>query len=185
MSKPSMPASDSTGGFYRAQGYCSEESVGFLMRRIMLSLVTDIDRRLEKVELTHAQWTPLFVIAQGKAATLAELSRELQIDAGALTRTLDRLEAKGLCRRVRSTQDRRVAYLELTDEGKAAAAQVPVVLSEVLNAYLQDFSRDEWQLLLGMLRRMLVNAEAFRQPHDEDEAPRVSDATPSNQPTGV
>ncbi len=155
-----------TGGFYRAQGYCSENSVGFLMRRIMLSLVTDIDRRLEKIELTHAQWTPLFMISQGKAATLAELSRELQIDAGALTRTLDRLEAKGLCRRVRSTQDRRVAHLELTDDGKAAAAQVPVVMSEVLNAYLQDFSHEEWQLLLGMLRRMLINAESFRQPHD-------------------
>ncbi len=162
--RPHQPAE--TGGFYRAQGYRSEDSVGFLMRRIMLSLVTDVDRRLERLGLTHAQWTPLFVIASGKASTLAELSRELQIDAGALTRTLDRLEAKGLCHRVRSTQDRRVAHLELTDEGKAAAAQVPVVLSEVLNAYLQGFSHAEWQSLLDMLRRMLANAESFRHPQE-------------------
>ena len=61
---------------------------------------------------------PLFLILQGRATTLAELSRELQIDAGALTRTLDRLEAKGLCRRERSTEDRRVVNLALTDESR-------------------------------------------------------------------
>lgn len=176
------PQTDHPQGFYSAQGYRSEDSVGFLMRRIMLSLVTDVDRRLERIELTHAQWTPLFVIASGKASTLAELSRELQIDAGALTRTLDRLEAKGLCHRVRSTQDRRVAHLALTDEGKAAAAQVPVVLSEVLNAYLQGFSHPEWQSLLDMLRRMLANAESFRHPQEpampDGEGPDGADRPP-------
>lgn len=152
----------STPTFYKPEGYCSDESVGFLMRRIMLSLVTDIDRRLETLGLTHAQWTPLFMIAQGKAGTLAELSRELQIDPGALTRTLDRLEAKGLCRRVRSTSDRRVARLELTDDGRSVADEVPKVMSEVLNAYLTGFSHDEWQTLLSLLRRMLCNADAIK-----------------------
>lgn len=169
--KTTPPPDDA--GLYCASSYRSENSVGFLMRRIVLMLVTDIDRRLGAHGLTHAQWTPLFMIAQGKAATLAELSRELQLDAGSLTRTLDRLEAKGLCRRVRSTQDRRVAHLELTEEGEAAAAQVPLVMSEVLNAYLEGFSQDEWQLLLSMLRRMLHNAESFRHLHDDHDAAGV------------
>lgn len=156
---------DSPPCFYKAEGYTSSNSVGYLMRRIMLSLVTDIDRRLERLDLTHAQWTPLFLVSQGKASTLAELSRELQIDPGALTRTLDRLEAKGLCRRVRSTEDRRVAHLELTEEGRETAAEVPKVMSEVLNGYLADFSHEEWQTLLSLLRRMVCNAEAFRDAH--------------------
>lgn len=156
---------------YRAADYCTDNSVGFLMRRLTLSLVTDIDRRLDALGLTHAQWTPLFMISQGKATTLAELSRELQIDAGALTRTLDRLEAKGLCQRVRSIQDRRVAHLALTEEGMAVASQVPVVMSEVLNAYLRGFSHEEWQSLLNMLHRMMLNAETFRQAQDGAAAP--------------
>jgi DNA-binding MarR family transcriptional regulator len=148
--------------FYEVERYCSEDSVGYLMRRVMLSLINEVDRRLESEGLTHVQWTPLYLLYKGKASTLAELARELQIDPGALTRTLDRLEAKGLCRRVRSTEDRRVSKLELTETGLAAAAQVPAVLSDVQNAYLKGFTHEEWQQLLDMLRRLGVNADAMK-----------------------
>jgi DNA-binding MarR family transcriptional regulator len=148
--------------FYEVERYCSEDSVGYLMRRVMLSLINEVDRRLESEGLTHVQWTPLYMLYKGKASTLAELARELQIDPGALTRTLDRLEAKGLCRRVRSTEDRRVSKLELTETGLAAAAQVPAVLSSVQNAYLKGFTHDEWQQLLDMLRRLSANADTMK-----------------------
>lgn len=148
--------------FYAAHTYNSDDSMGFLMKRLMLSLTGEVDRRLSEQGLTHAQWVPLFMLFKGRASTLAELARELQLDPGALTRTLDRLEAKGLCRRVRSTADRRVSLLALTDAGRQAAEQVPVVLSQVQNAYLSGFSEDEWLQLLGMLRRLLANADRFK-----------------------
>ena len=44
----------------------------------------------------------------------------------------------------------------------ASALLVPPVLADVLNGHLSDFSHDEWQLLLSMLRRMLANGEALR-----------------------
>lgn len=148
--------------FYQADSYSSDNSIGYLMRRIMLMIVNQADKRLESLDLTQAQWGPLFLIHQGRASTLAELSRELQIDAGALTRTLDRLETKGLCTRERSTADRRVVNLALTPEGKAASACVPTVLADVHNHLLAGFSHEEWQSLMGLLRRVLSNAEAMR-----------------------
>ncbi|RZK99230.1 MAG: MarR family transcriptional regulator [Rubrivivax sp.] len=149
--------------FYKPESFSSNDSVGFLMKRLMQAMVTDVDRQLETHGLTHAQWTPLFLLRQGRVDTLAELSRELQLDAGAMTRTLDRLEAKGLVKRERSTQDRRVVHLALTDEGLAASAHVPQVLCETLNAFLAGFSHDEWQSLLDFLRRMTQNAERVRE----------------------
>jgi DNA-binding HxlR family transcriptional regulator len=44
--------------------------------------------------------------------------RGLGIDAGAITRMLDRLEAKGLVERVRSETDRRVVHVRLTEAGE-------------------------------------------------------------------
>lgn len=148
--------------FYRADSYNSENSIGYLMRRIMLTIVNQADKRLESLDLTQAQWGPLFLILQGRASTLAELSRELQIDAGALTRTLDRLETKGLCKRERSTSDRRVVNLALTDEGREVSTCVPKVLADVHNHLLAGFSREEWETLMSLLRRVLSNAEAMR-----------------------
>ncbi|MCA9666394.1 MAG: MarR family transcriptional regulator [Myxococcales bacterium] len=150
--------------FYRARGYGAEESVGYLMRRITMSMAHGVDQRLESVGLTNAQWVPLLKLHLGRAVNVAELARECEVDAGAMTRMLDRLEAKQLIRRVRSTDDRRVVNLELTEEGVKAARQIPGVLCEVQNAHLAGFDPSEWEALKANLRRMLANGEAMNNP---------------------
>lgn len=147
---------------YDRATYARENSMGYLMRRVTQLMVGQVDRRLGCTGLTHAQWAPLFLIHRGEANTLAALARELQVDAGALTRTLDRLEAKGLCRRERSAEDRRVVNLKLTPEGEKAAEPVPGILCDVSNAMLQGFSQAEWETLMGFLHRIVANAEALK-----------------------
>lgn len=132
------------------------------MKRVLQSLLLQADRALGPHELTHAQWLPLYRIARGECLTVAALARDQSLDPGAMTRALDRLEAKGLIRRVRSVADRRVVQIELTPAGRDAAAVVPPALAEVLNGHLAGFTRAEWQALIGMLRRMLANGEAMR-----------------------
>ena len=143
--------------FYEPVGYCADESVGWLMKRALLSIAQAADRRLEPKGITHAQWAALFMLQRCRASTVAELARETQSDAGAMTRLLDRLEAKGFCRRQRSTDDRRVVRIELTPEGEVAAKEVPVVLAEVLNEHLAGFSKTEWSQMKDMLKRMIAN----------------------------
>ena len=162
VTSPESAAVARPASFYSAEGYCANDSVGYLMRRVLLALTQDTDKRLEPHGLTHAQWGPLFMIRKSGSATVAELARELQIDPGAMTRLLDRLESKGLCKRLRSTDDRRVVNVALTEEGMKAADKVPVALAEVMNAHLAGFSKAEWQTLKGYLRRMLDNAESCR-----------------------
>jgi len=80
-----------------------------------------------------------------------------------MTRLLDRLEKKGLCKRVRSTEDRRVVKVELTAEGEASIREVPAVLAEVMNAHLAGFSKSEWHALKTYLARMLETGDALRE----------------------
>ena len=148
--------------FYSADTYRAEESVGYLMRRIMSAVAQAVDGEMSDPDgPTYPQWIPLHKLQVGAATTVAELARECLLDAGAMTRLLDRLEAKGLCRRVRSLEDRRVVNIELTDEGRAAAQQVPEILSRVQNEHLAGFSEAEWEQLKSFLRRILDNAQAL------------------------
>jgi DNA-binding MarR family transcriptional regulator len=159
----SQPADSPKGAhFYKPDSYTQEASVGALMKGVMGSITHQVDRRLVEHDLTHAQWVPLFKLAHGECGTVAELARTLQSDPGAMTRALDRLEAKGLVARVRSSEDRRVVNLELTDAGRDVAAVVPAVLAEVLNLHLAGFTEAEWRSLLGMLQRMRANGDALR-----------------------
>ena len=149
--------------FYSSEGYTQEESVGAVLKGVIGSITNQVDRRLVDHDLTHAQWVPLFKLAHGECATMAELARTLQQDPAAMTRALDRLEAKGLVQRTRSSSDRRVQNLELTDAGRQVAAVVPAVLADILNLHLAGFSHAEWRTLIDLLRRMRANGDAMRQ----------------------
>lgn len=145
--------------FYSAENYNPADSVGYLMRRILSAVAGAVERELEPSGLTHAQWVPLLKMHMQQAATVAELARACELDAGSMTRLLDRLEAKGLCKRERSSADRRVVNLSLTPQGSAVAEQIPAALSRVQNACLAGFERDEWLLLKSFLARILDNAQ--------------------------
>jgi DNA-binding MarR family transcriptional regulator len=158
-------SSPSPAAFYQPGHYRAEESVGYLMRRLLTSVAHAADRKLQPHGVSYAQWSPLLKIGLDEARTVAELARTLQMDAGAMTRLLDRLEAKHLLKRVRSSEDRRIVRLELTPEGKQVADAVPLVLCEVMNAHLAGFSKAEFEALRDYLLRMLENAGSLREAY--------------------
>lgn len=147
--------------FYQADTYTPESSTGYLINRLAQTITREIDRRMIDLGLTDAQWKPLLLLRQGSCLTAADLSRKGCHDTGAVTRLLDRLENKGLIRRVRSEEDRRVINLELTNEGQQVSAEVPKVLSELANQVLAGFSDEEFIIFRSLLNRALTNAQAL------------------------
>jgi DNA-binding MarR family transcriptional regulator len=164
-------------GFYQADNYQPEDSVGYMMRRILLSLAHSIEAELAGSALTHAQWLPIMKLYLGHSSTAAELARDCHLDAGAMTRMLDRLEAKGLCSRSRSERDRRLVHIALTDSGQRVAQTLPSVLSEVLNQHLAGMSSDEFATLKTLLQKMLSNGLAL-QAKSGPLSPSDSEAQP-------
>lgn len=150
--------------FYSSEGYAAQEGICAILKSVLSSLAIEVDRRLAEHHLTQAQWAPLFSVAQGRCRTGAELARVLHSDPGAMTRAIDRLEAKGLLARRRSREDRRLVELEVTAAGQEVANFVPAVLSEVLNLHLAGFTTAEWRTLLNMLGRMRANGDDMLAP---------------------
>lgn len=155
--------------FYRAEDFTSENSVGYMMRRIISLMAQGVERELEPSGLTNAQWVPMLKLHMGCASTAAELARQCELDAGSMTRLLDRLEGKQLCQRTRSSDDRRVVNLELTDAGREAAKEIPDILCGMQNALLAGFSVEEWTTLKSYLRRMLDTAQTLQALAEKNE----------------
>ena len=146
--------------FYQADNYPMGSSIGYLVKQLAQTVGKELDRRMVDLGLTDAQWKPLLLLQQGGCTTAVDLSRIACHDAGSVTRLLDRLEAKGLLQRVRSAEDRRVVNLELTEEGKKVAAQVPKIIAGLGNEVLKGFTRDEFEQFTNLLTRALANARA-------------------------
>lgn len=159
---PTEPAT-----FYDGQRYSAADSVGHLMHLVVSGMRRHIEPRMAAHGLTAAQWYPLWKLKTGAAHTAQALARQMEIDAGAMTRLVDRLEAKGLIARERSATDRRVMRLSLTPAGESVVAHIPQVLADVNNRVLAGFSEAEWQLLLSLLHRLLANTQPAAAPRAE------------------
>lgn len=145
---------------YASETYNSEDSIGRLIAEVSGRLLAAFDDEMTGMGITGAQWVILMRVASGCGSTAAELCRFSRYDTGSMTRMLDRLEEKGLIRRVRSSKDRRLIHLELTDAGRELHPLLPPVAVKVLNDHLKGFTREELELFKSFLNRMRANNEA-------------------------
>ena len=145
--------------FFSPDTFHADSGVLYQLRLAQVALGQLVNDEMALEGSTLPQWVPLYRIHRGDANTVADLARKCTVDAGAMTRLLDRLERKGLCRRVRCDDDRRVVRIELTPDGVALAERVPQALCRVYNAALDGFTPAEWAQLQRLLARLTANAE--------------------------
>jgi len=153
------------GDIYDSASYQPRKSIGSLLSRVRVAMLAALDqeladdRRLAPLELSAAQFLVIASLAGEERKSASDLCKGISYDAGAMTRMLDRLEGKGLIRRSRSPDDRRLVHLELTDEGRAAYPRMREASLAVANRFLRGFSKTEARALESLLTRMLENAE--------------------------
>ena len=150
---------------YEIETYQPRKGVGHLLSRVRTEMLAALDKALEAdaelsaLEISSAQFIVIAALALAESAKSAsDLCRGISYDAGAMTRMIDRLEGKGLIRRNRRPDDRRVVYLELTEAGSRAYPRMREVSMGVANRFLRGFSPVEARQLEGYLARMLENA---------------------------
>lgn len=148
---------------YDAEAYVPGKGIAHLLGRLRGEMLGALDRELaadaetSQCELTAAQLIIIAWLATG-AKSASDLCKGISYDAGAMTRMVDRLEKKGLIRRERCPDDRRLVYLELTTEGQAVYPRIREISRRIVNRFLRGFTKSEARQLEGFLRRMLENA---------------------------
>jgi DNA-binding MarR family transcriptional regulator len=150
---------------YDVLSYQPTQSIGYLMTRVKVEMLAALDRELaadpylSSLGVTSAQFIVMVrLVGGGNRKSASDLCKELSYDAGAMTRMIDRLEKKGLVRRMRCMKDRRLIYLEATDEGRAAYPRMLEISVAVQNRFLQGLERPEAEKLKEYLTRMLQQA---------------------------
>lgn len=133
----------------------SDNNVGNFMRLVYNSITRHIDEGLAPLGLTDAQWRPLALIAAAHADTAVELASQIGVDTGAMTRTLNRLEQKGLIERHRCNVDKRVVRLSLTPKSRQLGQQIFQVIEDVLNHHFSCLSVDEFNTFVALQKKII------------------------------
>lgn len=100
------------------------------IRRIARALDIHSRRIDREIGLTLPQLIVLQCVGDLGEVTSRAISSEADLSPPTVVGILDKLEAKGLLERYRSTHDRRVVHTRLTDKGRATLNSAPSPLGE-------------------------------------------------------
>lgn len=137
------------------------------LRRIMRAAELHSQKLMKESGLTAPQLLVMQAIEKEGSPSTSTLARHIAVSQATMTRIIDRLEHGGLVRREKSSTDKRVVNISMTDAGKAKLTSAP----EPLQAeFLRKFRVLEgWEQ--HMLKSSLLRIAKMMDAEDIDAAP--------------
>jgi DNA-binding MarR family transcriptional regulator len=133
-----------------------------LVETYLAFLRTD-DRHIRSLGLTESQFDVIATLGDTEGMTCRTLSEHTLVTKGTLTGVLDRLEAKGMLKRVPSREDRRSIMVRLTAQGERLFRRVFPAHIAFLKPY---FERALTPQEMRALRRLLLRLKGSFAGHE-------------------
>jgi DNA-binding MarR family transcriptional regulator len=117
-------------------------------------------RLFREFDMTSSQYNVLRILrGEGKPLPCLEIAARMIQVVPAITGLIDRLEAQGLLRRNRCTEDRRVIFIEITEKGLQLVAKMDKPLMELHKSLMGHLSAAELKELSRLLEKSRESLE--------------------------
>lgn len=154
-----------------------DQDFGWLHRDVYRLFQRAWDRHLQAsgTGVTVPQSRVLAELRQRDGLTQTEIADLVMMEKAPLGRTIDRMEEVGLVVRRPDPTDRRVRRVYLTDAIDRLYDPLWDAAFAMFGVALEGFTPEEYDALLGMLRRVKENLEAAeRKPGEEHQGERAA-----------
>ncbi len=108
-------------------------------------------------DITNNDMHIIEAIGVDEPRNMSVIAHSLCVTVSTLTTNMNGLERKGYIKRERSTKDKRVVYVLLTDKGKKAFHHHRDFHRKMIRAIVKDLGEEEMEILY----RCLVNLNSF------------------------
>ncbi|GAA0274065.1 MarR family winged helix-turn-helix transcriptional regulator [Streptomyces polychromogenes] len=152
------------------------DHLGYWLRRLSDEVHGRFEKQLAEHGVTVSQWAVLITVHRDDASTTREVARYVGIDAGAVSRLVDRLIAKGLMSRESDPGSRRIMRLTLTEAGRELTPRLAEI-ADLNDAHFFAHLDPDQRLLLEDWIRGLVG-EVPPDPPAPGKTPPWTTATP-------
>ena len=130
---------------------------GFLLTDAAHLLRKLIDRRLQPLGLSRAQWSVLAILSNREGLSQSQISDELEIEKSTTGRLIDQVERSGWIERRPIPGDRRLWGIHLTDRARQLIAEVESIVLNTRGEMLRGLSAEQQQTLSEMLQTVKSN----------------------------
>lgn len=117
----------------------------------------------EYKDITNNDMHIIEAVGLGNGNTMSSIAKKLNVTAGTLTTSMNRLVRLKYVVRQRSEEDRRVVLISLTEKGERAFQHHADFHAQMTDAVIESLDSEELQALLKMLNSL---SKFFRNYHE-------------------
>lgn len=143
------------------------EELLIALRRITRAIDLHSKKLQRETGLTTSQLLVLEAAVKLVKPSPGNIAKEVQLSQATVTNLIDRLERNELILRHKSTQDKRVVEVRLTDKGRNIIERAPEPLQAGFLREFRKLERWEQHQLVGSVQRVAVLMDA----EDNDASP--------------
>lgn len=129
-----------------------EECVNYLLTTAQHSVFLKMTEKLSVFDLTPVQYAVLYCLWENNKKSPKEIAERLKLENSTISGILERMEKKGLIKRMISKEDRRFIQIMLTEKGAALEEDVLAAVDKVNEEVMSVFSKEECENLKTQLR---------------------------------
>lgn len=120
----------------------------------MRAFTKGVNDAMKPLGLYSSEWTVLNFVAKHDSFPQSDIAAALEIEGAAISKTLSKMEQKGLIVRT-SSQDKREKRISLTEKGRELYPLAAQAAGNHRSAVLAGLSRDDRQQMLSFIQSML------------------------------
>lgn len=134
---------------------------GMYFKRINIDIQKYIDRNLSKYDITKSQLDILHYLEKHPKENVCQkdLQDFFHLSNATINGLVNRLEQKGFLKRVRSTSDKRISYIQQTKKAEQIHDDIKVSIQKLEQIMIEGISKDEQDLLFELLDKVTMNIE--------------------------
>lgn len=133
-----------------------------VMSKLSNTFMNSLGKDLERLGMPASIYPILAHLNEVGKAKTQKLGEVAVITSGTITHMVNKLIKQGYVRKVQDDQDKRVFWIEITDQGREAFLQVHQEHMVTLNKMLEPFSEKEKTDFIQMIKHFGLTMEKNR-----------------------
>jgi len=126
------------------------------IRRVFQAVNEQSKKAKRETGLTGPQLWAIKMIGELSPVRVSDLATRMYLHPATVVGILNRLELQGLIKRMRTSEDRRVVKIEMTDAGNAIVAKAPQVAQGLLVVGLEVLPLKKLEDISGALEELVL-----------------------------
>ncbi|PLS06363.1 MarR family winged helix-turn-helix transcriptional regulator [Neobacillus cucumis] len=132
-----------------------------VLSRAYKAINEHVNKAIQSNGLNPTEFAVLELLYHKGDQPMQQIGGKILLASGSITYVVDKLEQKGLLRRIACPNDRRVTYAQITEQGKAFIEEIFPEHAKQIDALMSSLSDSEKTAAIDLLKKLGIPAGKF------------------------